>query len=458
MSNIHPLLLPLWGPGSRLTQGLMRVSSSSSFPHLPSLSAAPARSAGGLRGAVSTYKLNTALEPSRRLPAIFRAVIASSSAFSTGRLYSTIPHTVARRRPQTTLLKQHYSGLGLVHARKATMGGGLIQKTLAEPQTKFTNKTVLVTGANSGLGFEAATKFTALDAKRVILAVRDVSKGEQAKAIIESRTGKKDVLEVWQLDMNSYPSIRDFASRISSDPDGLDIAVLNAGVFMVGYEKSTYGWEETLQVNVLSTALLALYLLPKLRDTARKSRSQSGSFSLLEFVSSRRHEKVALSEEALEKPDHGLLDQFNQATNYNSSKQYQTSKFLLMCVMRKLASLVKDSGSDVVVTAVCPGFCQSNLSRGHQGILADLLRAVLNALVLRTSEEGSRALVSGAAVGPEGHGRFWYDDDLHDLIHPLLSAEKGEPAVDKVWDEIVAALEKDVPETKQLIAELTRSS
>ncbi|EXJ91084.1 hypothetical protein A1O1_04191 [Capronia coronata CBS 617.96] len=343
------------------------------------------------------------------------------------------------------------------------MSGFHIQKPLAEPHCSFSNKTVLVTGANSGLGFEAAVKFTALDAKRVILAVRDLSKGEQAKEAIESRTGKTGVLEVWELDMNSYASIRDFVTRASSDLDRLDIAVLNAGVFMVGYEKSSYGWEETIQVNVLSTALLALYLLPKLRDTAKKgsvSESSSPTMPLLEFVSSRRHEKVTVSEEALNNGN--LLQTFNEATSYNSSKQYQLSKFLLMCVMRKLASLVKalsqPGSTDVVVTAVCPGFCQSNLSRGHKGLLADLLRAVLNTLVLRTPEAGSKTLVSGAAVGPEGHGRFWYDDGVHDLIHPLLSAEKGEPAVDKVWQEVLAALEKDVPDVKQLVSGLTSTA
>lgn len=301
------------------------------------------------------------------------------------------------------------------------MSGFHIQKPLAEPRSSFADKTIVVTGANSGLGFEAAGKFTALDAKRVILAVRDVAKGEQAKQAIESRTGKTNVLEVWQLDMNSYASIRNFATRASSELDQLDISVLNAGVFMVGYEESPHGWEETIQVNVLSTALLALYLLPKLRDTAQKRRSgtRGSSPPLLEFVSSRRHEKVALPEKSLQTGS-SLLEAFNQATNYNSSKQYQLSKFLLMCVMRKLAALVKTPSAaggvtDVVVTAVCPGFCQSSLSRGHKGLLADLVRAVLNTFVLRTSEEGAKALVSGAAVGLEGHGRLWYDDGVHDL-------------------------------------------
>ncbi|EXJ92678.1 hypothetical protein A1O3_01230 [Capronia epimyces CBS 606.96] len=333
-----------------------------------------------------------------------------------------------------------------------------LQKPLAEPHSSFSDKTIVVTGANSGLGFEAAAKFAALGAKRVILAVRDVSKGEQAKEAIKSRTGTgtgagtTDVLEVWQLDMNSYSGIRAFATRASSDLDRLDIAVLNAGVFMTGYETSSYGWEETMQVNVLSTALLALHLLPKLKETARQG-GGGGSSPVLEFVSSRRHEKVVLPEAALNTGT--VFETFDQAANYNSSKQYQASKFFLMCVMRKLAGLVE---SDVLITAVCPGFCQSNLSRGHQGFFADLVRAVLNALVLRTSEQGSRALVSGAAVGPEGHGRLWYDDGVHDLLHPLLSPDNGQPAVDKVWDELLAALEKDVPETKQLLAELTRLS
>jgi hypothetical protein len=72
-----------------------------------------------------------------------------------------------------------------------------------------------------------------------------------------------------------------------------------------------------------------------------------------------------------------------------------------MCIVQRLASVVNPSSNGVSVLAVCPGFCQSDLSRGHQGIAASILRGLLNTLILRTTEQGARTLVSGAVLGPE---------------------------------------------------------
>jgi NAD(P)-dependent dehydrogenase (short-subunit alcohol dehydrogenase family) len=283
------------------------------------------------------------------------------------------------------------------------------QKLLADPKASFAFKNVLITGANTGLGFEAASKFAALGASKVILGCRDEAKGKVAKSIIDQRTGKGDKLHVWPLDMNSYESIQAFARRASS-LDHLDVAVLNAGVFKVDYKQSPYRWEETLQVNVISTLLLGLLLLPKLRSS-----KTSTSQSVLEFVSSRRAEKITFNEFQLLHAN--LLKSFNDRSEFKPGQQYQLSKLFLFCLTERLAQVVtKYSESahqpDVIVTSVCPGFCQSNLSRGHTGIVATALRAVLNATLLRTTEEGSRTLVSGAALGKEAHGQLWYDDKI----------------------------------------------
>ena len=66
----------------------------------------------------------------------------------------------------------------------------------SDPKITFKGKNIIVTGSNTGLGFEAALKFVAHDASLVILAVRDLKKGDHAKSLIEERTGKKDRVEV----------------------------------------------------------------------------------------------------------------------------------------------------------------------------------------------------------------------------------------------------------------------
>ena len=160
----------------------------------------------------------------------------------------------------------------------------------ADPKTSFKGKIVIATGSNTGLGFEATVKFVAHDAFLVILAVRDLKKGDQTKSLIEERTSKKDRVEVWRLDMNSYGSIQGFAKRAST-LDHLDIAVLNAGVFMATYEESKYGWEQTVQINALSTALLGLLLLPKLKASKTKN-----NFPVLEIVASGNYQRIVISD------------------------------------------------------------------------------------------------------------------------------------------------------------------
>lgn len=115
----------------------------------------------------------------------------------------------------------------------------------------FRGRNVLITGANTGIGFEAAIKFVEQGAAKVIIAVRSIEKGEVAKAKIETRTGIQDVAHVWRVDMLDYESIVALAHRVDLELAHLDIAVLNAGLMAADYERTKYGIEKTLQVWVL---------------------------------------------------------------------------------------------------------------------------------------------------------------------------------------------------------------
>ena len=103
------------------------------------------------------------------------------------------------------------------------------------PKTKHTGQTIIVTGSNVGLGLEAARYFTQLDAKKVILAVRSTEKGEAAKKSIEETTQRKDVVEVWCLDLSSYESVKQFAKRVEG-LERLDAIVENAGKATAKFE------------------------------------------------------------------------------------------------------------------------------------------------------------------------------------------------------------------------------
>lgn len=133
-------------------------------------------------------------------------------------------------------------------------------------------KTYIVTGSNTGLGLECAKHFVQLSASKVILAVRTISKGEAAKARIEQETDRKDVVEVWPLDLCSSESTIAFADKVKK-LDRIDAIVENASVALL-QRTETEGVETTLTVNVVNTFLLALLVLPKLRECAKTFKIQ----------------------------------------------------------------------------------------------------------------------------------------------------------------------------------------
>jgi retinol dehydrogenase-12 len=98
------------------------------------------------------------------------------------------------------------------------------------PDTSCKGQTLIVTGANTGLGLEASRHLVRLGAEKVILACRNLEKGEAAVRDIEASTKRTGVAEVWSLDLSSFESVKEFAKRV----DGLkriDAIVENAGEF-----------------------------------------------------------------------------------------------------------------------------------------------------------------------------------------------------------------------------------
>lgn len=153
------------------------------------------------------------------------------------------------------------------------LGGFLYRQLLVTPpvpKTRFDDKTIIVTGSNVGLGLEAARHFGRLGAARVILAVRDLEKGEAAKKSIDQTLSRSpSPVTVWKLDLSSYDSVREFAARVDKELDRVDVVCENAGI-ATGTFRLTEGDESTITTNVVSTFLLAFLLLPKLKETAQR--------------------------------------------------------------------------------------------------------------------------------------------------------------------------------------------
>jgi retinol dehydrogenase-12 len=121
--------------------------------------------------------------------------------------------------------------------------------------TDLTGRTILVTGANTGLGYAAALKFLRMNPARLILAVRAVSKGLEAVRRLADDLGAgagdgsmpalEEVVQVWECDLANFASVKRFAQKADEELERLDIVVLNAAVATSKWAATADGWESS---------------------------------------------------------------------------------------------------------------------------------------------------------------------------------------------------------------------
>lgn len=140
-------------------------------------------------------------------------------------------------------------------------------------------KTYIVTGSNIGIGLEVVRNLVKQRPARVIMAVRSLERGELAKQDVEASTGVTGVAEVWHLDLSSYDSIKSFTEKVKQ-LERVDGVLQNAVAAEQWAEAE--GWELGITVNVLGTLLLAILLMPYLRQCGKKF----GTMPTFSFVGS----------------------------------------------------------------------------------------------------------------------------------------------------------------------------
>lgn len=298
----------------------------------------------------------------------------------------------------------------------------LFTKLTLPPASAIEGKTILLTGANSGLGREAARHAASLGAGTIIMGVRSLARGEEAKSDIESSTGCSGTtkLLVWPVDLESFASVRAFAARarkhVVEEGGRLDMAIMNAGIASVQFAMSGDGWEKGLQVNVLSTALLSLHLVPLLVRTQERDPSSSPPPHLA-FVTSDSHMTVKFPERHGDRILHVMNDvgqwEKSQAAG-GATERYGVTKLMDLLIAQEMARLVPRGAHGeplVVVNAVAPGFCKSDLLTREK---APWILKVVQALVARTVEEGSKTLLHAVTQGEETHGMY--------LDHEVIAA------------------------------------
>lgn len=221
---------------------------------------------------------------------------------------------------------------------------------LPYPTSTFTGKTVIITGSNTGLGKEAARHIARLGVETLILAVRSLEKGEAAKQDIEQSTKcGKDVVQVWHLDMASYSSVLAFVDR-AAKLQRVDALIANASIATLKYAVAEDN-ESTLTVNVISTFLLVLAMLPKMKSTAE----EFGIVPIISVTTSGSHTSAKFPERFA--PEGKILATLNKERNIDAFERYPTTKLLQTLCVKHIGEQYPNMR--VTVNDVTPGFCHS---------------------------------------------------------------------------------------------------
>ncbi|OBI43777.1 oxidoreductase [Mycobacterium kyorinense] len=227
----------------------------------------------------------------------------------------------------------------------------------------FTGRTVIVTGANSGLGAVTARELARVGAQ-VILAVRNTGKGEAA-----ARDMTGDV-EVRQLDLQELRSVRDFADGV----DGVDVLINNAGIMATPHAVTSDGFESQIGTNHLGHFALTNLLLPKLTDR-------------VVTVSSIMHWMGRVS----------LTDLNWTARPYSASRAYGQAKLANLLFTSELQRRLESVGSSVRALAAHPGYSHTNL-QGHSGNkLNDAVVSRATRLLATDADFGARQTLYAAS-------------------------------------------------------------
>eukprot|EP00795_Rhopilema_esculentum_P002787 gene2786-1010_t len=278
---------------------------------------------------------------------------------------------------------------------------------------KLKGKTVIVTGANTGIGKQAALSFAGRGAK-VILACRNYSRGLKTMKYIRDLSENKTV-EFRKLDLSSFESIKEFAKEFNAEEDRLDILVNNAGVLTGSKRQVTEdGHEEMFQVNYLGPFLLTNLLLDKLK--------QSTPSRIINVSSAVHHQSKGLDFQDLE------MEQ-----KFDRMKQLVQTKLANILFTHELSKKLEGTG----VTANClhPGFVRTEATR-NVGILQwRLVKIVLlpfRLFFMKTARQGAQTTIH-CAVDPALEnisGKYFVDCQESD-VSPIA---KDDGAAKKLWE------------------------
>lgn len=283
----------------------------------------------------------------------------------------------------------------------------------------LTGKNIIVTGGNSGLGYEAV-KALSMKGAKVILACRNIEKGEHAKKSILEFNKNADIV-VSKLDLSDLDSIHQFSNQYKSENTHLNVLINNAGIMMPPYELTKDGFESQVGTNHLGHFALTGLLLDVLKNTPN---------SRVVNVSSIAHKNGRMNFD-------NLL--YTNGKDYTPMKAYGRSKLANLLFTFELQRFFEKNNMDCIAVAAHPGVSDTNLFKDIlPNWVMSLLKPIFNFMIqpayMGALPELRAAIdlnVKGAEYyGPDGRREM---KGYPILVNPMPHAQDIDDAK-KLWD------------------------
>ncbi|KIV81100.1 hypothetical protein PV11_08547 [Exophiala sideris] len=289
----------------------------------------------------------------------------------------------------------------------------------------------IITGSNTGLGYEASRQLLSLGLSHLVMGVRSLAKGKAAASKLRTENPSAKI-DVWALDMESYDSIQAFVRKCNDDLPRIDMVILNAGMGAMKFNAvPATGHEKTVQVNHVSTVLLTILLLPVLR---KKSRSNGATRPpVITVVNSATAHLCKLPN----KDSRPFLASFDDPAKFDANERYGASKLLCQLFIVKLADLVDPNNA--IINMVDPGLTKgTELAREVPGFVAPILKLGM-AVVGRPLDRAAATYVDAVlGHGKESHGCFLMNEEIVGLSKWYHT--DGEALTAAIWNETMQDL------------------
>ena len=285
----------------------------------------------------------------------------------------------------------------------------------------LSGKTIVVTGGNSGIGYEAAFEFARKRAD-VILACRDLGKARTAAAQITASSSGASV-SVMELDLSNLSSVRGFADAFHLEHPALHVLVNNAGVMAIPYRQTVDGFEMQFGTNHLGHFALTGLLLDRLLATEG---------ARVVNVSSGAHRMGSIH-----------FDDLQWKQNYRKWRAYGQSKLANLLFTFELQRKVDAAGKKLLCAACHPGYAATNLQavgpKMSGSSMVEYIMDLSNRTVAQSAAMGALpteyaavapGVHGGDYIGPDGIAEMWG----HPKNVPCSAAARDAVAAAKLWE------------------------